>query len=51
MPDISKHPIMAQISELAYAIEACGTSPQVTHAVTLAQALYKPVEALVDAVP
>ena len=48
MPDISKHPILGQISELMYAIEGCGASPQLTHAVTLAEALYKSADALVD---
>ena len=49
MPDISKHPILGQISELMHAIEECGASPQLTRAVSLAEGLYKPAEALVDA--
>lgn len=49
MPDISKHPILRQISDLLHAIEACGASPELTRAVCLAEALYLPAEALVDA--
>lgn len=48
MPDISKHPLLGQISELMHAIEACGASPQLTLAVVLAEALYKPVGELLD---
>ncbi len=48
MPDISKHPVLRQISELMHAIEVCGASPELTRAVCLAEALYQPVEALVD---
>ena len=48
MPDLNKHPILRQISELIYAIEACGAAPALTRAVCLAEALYKPAEALVD---
>lgn len=48
MPDISKHPVLRQISELIRAIEVCGASPELTQAVCLAAALYAPVEALVD---
>ena len=49
MPDLSKHPILRQISELVQAIEACGASPALTDAVCKAYALYEPAEALVDA--
>ncbi|MDA8446375.1 Gp49 family protein [Paracidovorax valerianellae] len=49
MPDISKHPILQQISDLIYAIEACGASPELTRAVCLAERLYTPAEALIDA--
>ncbi len=48
MPDISKHPILRQISELVQAIELCGASPALTNAVSMACALYEPAEALVD---
>ena len=48
MTDISKHPILRQIYELCQAIEACGASPELTTAVTLATDLFKPAEALID---
>ncbi len=48
MPDLSKHPILQQISDLIHAIELCGASPALTKAVCMAEALYKPAEALVD---
>ena len=48
MPDLSKHPILQQISDLIHAIEVCGASPALTKAVCMAEALYKPAEALVD---
>ena len=40
MPDISKHPILRQISELVQAIELCGASPALTNAVSMACALF-----------
>lgn len=49
MPDLSKHPILRQLSELVQAIEACGASPALTYAVCKASALYEPAGALVDA--
>ena len=49
MPDLSKHPILRQISDLIQAIEVCGASPALTDAVIKACALYEPAEALVDA--
>ncbi|MDP9910843.1 hypothetical protein J2W27_002959 [Variovorax boronicumulans] len=48
MTDISKHPLLRQICEVVAAIEACGASPAITRAVTLAHDLLKPVEALAD---
>ena len=49
MPDLSKHPILHQISEVIHAIEICGASPALTNAVCKASALYEPAFALVDA--
>lgn len=40
-------PILDQISELCYAIEKCGASPELTDAVTKASALREPVSELV----
>lgn len=40
MPDLSKHPILHQISEVIHAIEICGASPALTNAVCKASALY-----------
>lgn len=48
MPDLSKHPILRQISDLIYSIEALGASSFLTNVVCKAHALYGPVEALVD---
>ena len=48
MPDLSKHPILRQISEVIHAIEICGASPALTNAVCKAHALYVPAEVLVD---
>ena len=48
MPDISKHSILRQISDLIYAIEALGASSALTNVVCKAYALYEPAEALVD---
>ena len=49
MTDISKHPILREISAVVSAIEACGASPQLTHAVILASSLHESAEALIDA--
>lgn len=49
MTDINKHPILREISTVVSAIEACGTSPQLTRAVILANSLRKSFEALIDA--
>jgi hypothetical protein len=49
MTDITKHPILREISTVVSAIEACGASPQLTSAVVLASSLYKSAEALIDA--
>lgn len=49
MTDISKHPILRQISEVVSAIEACGASQQLTNAVVLACGLYKPAAELIEA--
>lgn len=48
MTDIRKHPLLRQICNVVAAIEACGASPQISLAVTLAHDLLKPAEALVD---
>jgi CO/xanthine dehydrogenase FAD-binding subunit len=48
MTDISKHPFLRQICDVVAAIEACGASPQITRAATLAHNLLKPAEELVD---
>ncbi|QSI33407.1 hypothetical protein GNX71_29110 [Variovorax sp. RKNM96] len=48
MTDISKHPILREISTVVSAIESCGASPQLTSAVVLASNLYKSAEALID---
>lgn len=40
-------PILDQITELCHAIELCGASPELTHAVTLASDLRKPISELV----
>lgn len=49
MPDLSKHPILRQISDLIHSIEALGASSLLTNLVCKAHALYEPAEALVDA--
>lgn len=49
MTDITKHPILREISTVVSAIESCGASPQLTSAVVLASSLYKSAEALIDA--
>lgn len=49
MTDISKHAFLRQIHALIQAIEACGASPELTRAVSLASALYKPATELIDA--
>lgn len=51
MTDISKHPILREISAVVSAIEACGASPQLTSAVVLASSLYTSAEALINARP
>lgn len=48
MPDRYKHPVLHQIQELVFAIEACGASPELTRAVCMASAVFEGVEALVD---
>ncbi|QNK69206.1 Gp49 family protein [Variovorax sp. PAMC26660] len=49
MTDISKHPILREISTVVSAIESCGASQKLTSAVILASSLYKSAEALIDA--
>ena len=48
MTDINKHPLLREISVVVSAIEACGASPQLTHAVVLASGLHRSAEALID---
>lgn len=49
MVDISRHAILKQATEVCYAIEKCGASPELTDAVTLASALVKSIDGLLDA--
>ena len=49
MPNINKHPITQKIYELCLAIEACGASPELTHAVCLTNDLHAPVDKLIEA--
>ena len=48
MVDISRHPILQQATEVCYAIEKCGASPELTDAVTLASALVRSINDLLD---
>lgn len=48
MVDISRHPILKQSVEVCYAIEKCGASPELTDAVTLASALVRSIDELLD---
>ena len=48
MPDRYKHPVLHQIQQLVFTIQACGTSPELTRAACMASALFEGVEALVD---
>lgn len=45
---LDKHPILKQGHELMLAIEECGASEKLTHAITLAGKLMEDVEKLVD---
>jgi hypothetical protein len=49
MVDISRHPILEQAIQVCWAIEKCGASPELTSAVTLASALLKSIDELLDA--
>jgi hypothetical protein len=48
MANISRHAILKQAVEVCYAIEKCGASPELTDAVTLASALVKSIDELLD---
>lgn len=48
MVDVSKHPILNKCYEVMQAIEECGCSTEVTHAVTEAGALLDQLDALLD---
>lgn len=49
MVDIARHAILRQATDVCYAIEKCGASPGLTDAVTLASALVKSIDELLDA--
>jgi hypothetical protein len=48
MMNLSKHPILKQGYDVIQAIEECGTSEKLTHAVTLAGKLLDEIDNLVD---
>jgi hypothetical protein len=48
MVDIARHEILKQATEVCYAIEKCGASPELTDAVTLASALVRSIDQLLD---
>ena len=47
---LDKHPILKQAYDVMQAIEECGASEKLTHAVTLAGKLMEDIDVLVDAI-